>query len=366
MRLAIDASRTTVERVTGTERYAIRMIEEILRQNTTHAITLYFRNQPPRDLFPTEFIRRPDLVTRRVNPFPRAWTHLRLAASLTGNRHDLVWVPAHTLPFLFPGKAAVTLHDLGYRHFPDAHPLSQRVYLDLTTRYSAARAAVVLADSYATASDLTRFYGTPREKIHVVYPGVDALTIGNTAAVREKYGLPDRYWLFIGTLQPRKNIARIVQAYQQWRDDHPLDRAALVLAGGEGWLFDPEWVEGVEGVILPGFIDDADKGALYAGSIGLVFPTLYEGFGFPVVEAMNCGAPVIASSTSSLPELAGDAALMVDPLDVRSIAGAMAAIGGDSMLRADLIEKGYAQAKRFTWESAAAAALAAFDTIGER
>ncbi len=366
MRLAIDASRVTVERVTGTERYAIRMIEEILRQNHTHAITLYFRNQPPRDLFPTEFIRRPDLLTRRVIPFPRAWTHARFAAALTAERHDLVWVPAHTLPFLFPGKAAVTVHDLGYRHFPAAHPFDQRLYLDLTTPWSAARAAVVLADSHATAADLTRFYGTRREKVHVVYPGVDALTIENTAAVREKYKLPDHYWLFIGTLQPRKNIARIVQAYQRWRDDHPLDRAALVLAGAEGWLFDPEWVEGVDGVILPGFVDDADKGALYAGAVGLVFPSLYEGFGFPVVEAMHCGTPVITSNTSSLIELAGDAAILVDPLDVDAIATSMGAISDDSALRAELIEKGYAQAKRFTWDSAASAALAAFETIGER
>ena len=139
-------------------------------------------------------------------PFARAWTHLRFAAELWRDRPDLTWVPAHTLPALFPGRAAVTIHDLGYKLFPQAHPPMQRLYLDLTTRYSAARAAVVLADSQATADDLTRFYGTPASKIRVVYPGVDAPPVGDVAAVRAKYGLPERYFLFLGTLQPRKNI----------------------------------------------------------------------------------------------------------------------------------------------------------------
>ena len=178
----------------------------------------------------------------------------------------------------------------------------------------------MLADSQATADDLMRFYGTPAAKIRVVYPGVDAPPIGDVAAVRAKYGLPERYFLFLGTLQPRKNIARIVQAYSRWRAAHPDDPAALVLAGGQGWLYDPAWTAGVDGVILPGYVDDADKGALYAGALALVFPSLYEGFGFPVLEAMHCGTPVICSNTSSLPELAGDAALLVDPLDVDAMA----------------------------------------------
>ncbi len=268
-----------------------------------------------------------------------------------------MWVPAHTLPLIFPGRAAVTVHDLGYQFFPQAHPPRQRLYLDWTTRYSAARASIIFADSRATAADLMRFYETPESKIRVIYPGVDAPPIGDIDAMRHKYHLPERYFLFLGTLQPRKNIARIVLAYQQWRAEHPDDAAALVLAGGQGWLYDPAWTAGVDGVILPGYIDDADKGALYAGALALVFPSLYEGFGFPVIEAMHCGTPVICSTTSSLPELAGEAALLVDPLDVDAMAAAMGRVVGDESLRA----KGYDQARRFTWEAAARAALAAFE-----
>ncbi len=356
MRLAIDASRTTVARVTGTERYAVEMIRALIRLNPAHALTLYFRDEPPHGLFPDS-----ERVQMRVIPLARLWTHLRFAAELWRDRPDLTWVPAHTLPLCFPGRAAVTVHDLGFRLYPAAHPAQQRRYLDLTTRYSAARASVVLADSQATADDLMRYYGTPAAKIRVVYPGVDALPIGDAAAARAKYSLPERYFLFLGTLQPRKNIARIVLAYRRWREANPDDPAALVLAGGQGWLYDPAWTAGADGVILTGYVDDADKGALYAGALALVFPSLYEGFGFPVLEAMHCGTPVLCSRTSSLPELAGDAALLVDPLDVAAIADALALLARDEGLRRSLAVKGLAQAQKFTWAAAARAALAAFE-----
>jgi glycosyltransferase involved in cell wall biosynthesis len=279
------------------------------------------------------------------------------------DRPDLTWVPAHALPLAFPGRAAVTVHDLGYKFFPQAHPASQRLYLDVSTRFSAGRASIILADSQATADDLMRFYGTPARKIHVVYPGVEmpssAPTDVEVDSMRAKYGLPGRYFLFLGTLQPRKNITRIVQAYARWRATHSDDPAALVLAGGQGWLYDPAWMGGVDGVILPGYVDDADKRALYAGALAFVFPSLYEGFGFPVLEAMLSGTPVICSNTSSLPELAGDAALLVDPLNVDAIADAMGALSADDGLCTSLGERGYAQARSFSWDAAAQAALEA-------
>lgn len=360
MRIAIDASRCTVKRVTGTEQYAIQLIRALIRREHPHQITLYFRDEPAPDLFPNS-----PQVAQRVIPFRRAWTHLRFAAELWRDRPDVTFVPAHTLPILFPGRAVVTVHDLGYRWFPGAHRPAQRLYLDWTTRYSARRASIVLADSRATAADLSRFYGTSPERTRVVYPGVDAPPVGDIDAARQKYGLERPYFLFIGTLQPRKNIARLVEAYRLWQARHPEQRIDLVLAGKPGWLYDPAWVEGVEGVRLIGYIDEADKGALYAGALALVFPSLYEGFGFPVVEAMHCGSPVIGSRTSSLPELVGEAGLLVDPLDVESIAAAMSQVSEGAALRARLVEMGYAQAKRFTWERAAEQVMAALEAAGE-
>jgi len=356
MRLAIDASRTTVARLTGTEFYALALIRALLHANTDHDITLYFRDQPPADLFPN--------ANCRVIPFARAWTHIRLAAELFKDRPDALWTPAHTLPLIFPGTGIVTVHDLGYKHFPEAHPPNQRRYLDLSTAWSARRARVIFADSQATAADLTRFYGTPSAKIRVIYPGVSAPPVGDVAAVRAKYRLPEAYFLFVGTLQPRKNIKRIVQAFRRWRGSVPSDDlTGLVLAGKPGWLFDPSWVIGTEHVYMPGYIDEADKGALYAGARALVFPTLYEGFGFPILEAMLCGTPVITSSTSSLPELAGDAALLVDPLDVEAISDALALVSGNDDLRRRLGAMGAAQAGQFTWERAAHQVLNALKEI---
>lgn len=360
MRIAIDASRTTVARMTGTEHYARQLIRALLEDHPQH-ITLYFRDPPPPNLYPAS-----PLVQQRVIALPRLWTHLGFARALWQDRPDVTFVPAHTLPFFFPGPAVATVHDLGFKNFPEAHPAHTRRYLDWTTRYSAGRASIVLADSQATAHDLNQFYGTAPEKIRVVYPGVDPPPITAVSMTRHKYGLPERYFLFIGTLQPRKNIARIVQAFAQWQAQHPGDEAGLVLAGGKGWLYEEAWTAGVRNVYLPGYIDEADKGALYAGALALVFPSLYEGFGFPVIEAMHCGTPVIASRTSSLPELVGKAGLLVDPLDVEAITAQMATMTDDETSWFQLREAGYQQAAQFTWEAAASQVAAILEAVATR
>ena len=355
MHIAIDASRTTVTRATGTERYALEVIRAIVQQNSNHQITLYFRDKLPADLLPPN-----PLVKQRAIPFRCAWSHLRFAAALWQDRPDVTFVPAHTLPLAFPGRAVVTVHDLGYKHFPQSHPVRSRLYLDWTTRFSANRATIVLADSQATVEDLHRFYGTAYAKTRVVYPGVQPPIQSRAQEVREKYGLPSGYFLFLGTLQPRKNIARIVQAYTRYRQ-RAQNPAELVLAGKKGWMFDEGWVQGVEGVHITGYVDENDKGALYAGAEALVFTTLYEGFGFPVLEAMHCGTPVIASTTSSLPELVGDAGLLVNPLDVEAIAAAMLQIDQNEALSKTLRERGYRQTERFSWTQAGEQALNALE-----
>ncbi len=351
--IAIDASRTTAAQRTGTENYALQLIRALLQLDSAHRFRLYFRDQPPADLLPDH-----PRAEQRVIPWPRLWTHSRFALALWRDRPDVTFVPAHTLPLCLPGPAVVTVHDLGYIYFPDAHPLLSRRYLEWSTRYSVRRATRVIADSLATAKDLTAHYHLAQHHIKVVYPGVDdtlsrCSDSARLAEMRARYGLPDRYVFFVGTLQPRKNITRIVAAFAQWRERSGVDDVALVLAGQRGWLYDPAWVDGVEGVILPGYVTDADVAALYSGALALVFPTLHEGFGFPVLEAMRCGTPVITSTTSSLPEVAGDAALLVNPRDSAAIADALQRVVTDQALRADLIARGYQQAERFTWQQAA-------------
>ncbi len=369
LRIAIDASRTTRAQPTGTEHYALRLIQALIKANEAqpepYHFSLYFRDQPSRSLF-----AKSAHVTEFVIPFPRLWTQLRLAAALWRAKPDITFVPAHTLPLLFPGAGVVTAHDLGFKRFPAAHPWSQRAYLDFSTSFSQGRAALILADSTATANDLSAIYGTRSDKIRVVYPGIDSDAPPPTAqsieAARAAYRLPARYFIFIGTLQPRKNIKRLIQAFGRWQREHDQGETALVLAGAKGWLFEAAWLKSASNVHITGYIDEAHKYGLLAGAIALVFPSLYEGFGFPALEAMYCGAPVIASNTSSLPELVGEAGLLVDPLNVSAIAEAMARCSTDDGLRQRLRRAGYRQAQRFTWAAAAEKTMRAFAELDQR
>jgi glycosyltransferase involved in cell wall biosynthesis len=353
MRIAIDASRTTTAQRTGTENYALQLIRAMLSQNTPHEFHLYFRDEPKPDLFPSQ-----KNVKLHVIPLRRTWTHARFATALWMSRPDVTFVPSHTLPLNFPGPAVVTVHDLGYIYFPNAHPGFSRRYLEWSTRHSVERATRVIADSLATVSDLAAHYQVSENKMTLVYPGVDeslerVTDPAKQAFMRARYHLPERYFLFIGTLQPRKNIARIVQAYAKWRTRQSKPDIGLVIAGPQGWLYDPKWTTGVEGLVLPGYIQDEDIAALYSGAEALLFPTLHEGFGFPVLESMRCGTPVITSNTSSLPEVAGEAALLVNPRDVDAITNAIECIVTEKNIREDLIAKGYEQVKRFTWKRSA-------------
>jgi glycosyltransferase involved in cell wall biosynthesis len=270
----------------------------------------------------------------------------------------------------------VTLHDLGYLHYPAAHRPADRRYLHASTRWSAHQATAVIADSCATRDDLVAAYGVPRDRIHVIYLGRDeALTpvddAGELARVRAAYGLGERYLLYVGTLQPRKNLARVIAAFARVCDRVELGGVQLVLAGKKGWLYDDLFAAverlGLRGrVAFPGYIPDADLPALLSGGTAFVFPSLYEGFGIPVLEAGGCGVPVITSNTSSLPEVAGDAALLVDPHDVEAIAEAMYRLVTDEALRAELTRRGLENVKRFSWEKCARETLAVLEAVARK
>ena len=359
--IGIDASRATVARRTGTENYALNLIRALCRDESparSCSYRLYFRDPPASDLCaPSDFIEQ------RVIPFPRLWTHLRLSWEMLRRPPDLLFVPAHVLPPIRPPRSLVTVHDLGYRHFPQAHRLLDRLYLDLSTRWNVRAATRVLADSEATKADLIREYRTPPGKITVVYPGRDESLRrvddpALLAAVKTRYALGGDYILYLGTLHPRKNLLRLVESFARLASQLPARNVQLVIAGKKGWLYDEifERVKalGLSGrVVFTGYVAGADLPALLSGARLLAFPSLYEGFGFPVLEAMSCGLPVVCSDTSSLPEVAGDAALLVDPLDTEALAAAMISLLGDESLRAGLVERGYRQAQRFSWQRAA-------------
>lgn len=370
MLIGIDASRTTVAHRTGTENYALNLTRALLALRGDHRYRLYFRDRPASGLFPTK-----DNVEQRVIPFPRLWTHLRLSWEMRRHPPDLLFVPAHVLPPIRPPRSLVTVHDLGYRHFPRAHRLLDRLYLDLSTRWNARAATRLLADSEATKADLIREYGTPAGKITVVYPGRDeslrrVKDPAAIAAVKAKYGIADTYILYLGTLHPRKNLARLVEAFAMLNSQFAIRNSQLVIAGRKGWLYGEIFAKvkalGLSGqVVLTGYVAGADLPALLSGARLFAFPSLYEGFGFPVVGAMSCGVPVVCSDGSSLPEVAGDAALLVDPLDTAALAAAMARLLTGESLRVDLIARGYRQAQQFSWERAARQMMDVIEEIEE-
>jgi len=314
--------------------------------------------------------RWPSNVRLRIIPLSqrnltRIWHRLRipLPVEVFTGLLDIFYSPDFVLPPVWRARTLLTVHDLSFVRYPQtADPRLYR-YLNVAVPRSVQRADHILADSRNTARDLTELWGVPPERISVLYSGVEPrfrpLTDGaDLARVRRRYGLPSHFILSVGTLQPRKNYERLIQAFGQLREIAEDRSYHLVIVGDRGWLYEPifDCVRrlGLEGeVLFPGFVADEDLPALYTLADLFAFPSLYEGFGLPVLEAMACGTPVVCSNASSLPEVAGEAALLVDPLDVEGWAEAMRRALEDEELRRELVARGLAQARRFTWERAA-------------
>ncbi len=254
----------------------------------------------------------------------------------------------------------LTVHDLIFRHLPEHHKSLNRWYLNLTLPLYCRRADHIIAVSEATRRDVIDAYHIPPEKITTIHEAADPSFAPQSpdavAAARARYHLPERFFLHIGTIEPRKNLTRLLRAWE------PLYLAGavppLVLAGKRGWLTGDfftalEASPARDAVLFTGYVANADLPAVCAAATALVFPTLYEGFGLPPLEAMACGTPVACSNTASLPEVVGDAALTCDPLDESALADALRRIANDADLRADLRERGFAQAARFSWDKTA-------------
>ncbi|MEW5989311.1 MAG: glycosyltransferase family 1 protein [Chloroflexota bacterium] len=374
MIVGIDASRATAAHLTGTEGYAYHLIHALINHagrfgESRYRLRLYFNRFPTPGAFPDLPFVEPVII-----PFPRLWTHLRLAWELHRRPPDVFFTPAHVIPYTYRGRSVATIHDLGYHYFPEAHTRGQVSYLRWSTAHNGRRARLIIADSQATKEDLTRLYTLDPGKIKVIYPGLapglrPVTDRAELAAVQQKYDIHPPYLLYLGTLQPRKNLVRLVEAYAQL----PAPRPQLVLAGKVGWLAQPILTAVASNqssitnnqlpILLPGYVAEEDKAALISGAIGLLFPSLYEGFGFPVLEGQVCGVPVLAANTSSLPEIAGEGALLVDPLDTAGLSAAIHRLIHDEALRQRLIQAGFANAQQFTWQRAAEQVLALLEEV---
>lgn len=285
---------------------------------------------------------------------------------LMGRRYcrDTVLLTADSKTPLFLPKSCVLVPlvtDLAVYRMPEVYQRSRVLWWRLQYRYVCRRARFYLAISEFTKKEMTDVLGITPERIYVV-PCACSERMRRVedpdelSAVRERYGLLEQYMLFVGNSNPRKNLERMIQAFDLLKNRTGLPHQ-LIIAGEQGWRFDREaalsGVKHRDDVRFIGFVPDEDMPALYSGAELFLFATLYEGFGVPVIEAQRCGVPVVTSSCSSLPEAAGDGAVYADPYDVESIAEAMQSVLEDKALAAELVEKGYANAKRFSWKKSA-------------
>ena len=316
----------------------------------------------------------------------RAWVELRrprLPARLAAEL-DLVHATSAAIPPVRGRPLVATVHDVAFRYFPEAYPASGRHFHQRATRIAVAEAARVLVPSTATAHDLTELYGLEPERVAVTPLGVDPPVAADPEPARrllQRLGVGGPFLLAVGTLEPRKNLARLVAAFAEAGAELPEHH--LVVVGPSGWgdalaatpparsdgelarveRAAPSRVAGAvpPRVVLAGPVQDRVLHGLYAAADGLAYPSLYEGFGLPVLEAMARGLPVLTSDRSSLPEVAGGAALLVDPADVPAIAKGLVELVSDRALRGRLAADGRRRAARFTWQATAAATWAAYE-----
>lgn len=346
----------------GPSRYTTNLAQALLAQPSEHDFTL-FLNEQVRVLPFTP--ARPVRVLRTRAPTSRTgirvlWEHLLAPWHIGATRLDLVHSMLNVVPLAAPTRHVVTVHDLSFMRTPGAHPTHRRWYLTAATWLSARRARAVLADSHATKDDVVALLGVNPDRVHVVYPGHEATfhprPDDEVQAFRRNNTLGRPFVLFVGTLEPRKNVDVLVRAFGVAAQGG--FGGDLVVAGGSGWA-----TEGIDAALAEspvrdrirriGYVKQEDLPYWYCAADLVVYPSSYEGFGLPVLEAMASGTPVITSNRSSLPEVAGDAALTVDPRNVPKLATAMMAALASTERRAAMRERGLAQARRFDWTVAA-------------
>ncbi|MEK7181991.1 MAG: glycosyltransferase family 1 protein [Patescibacteria group bacterium] len=361
MTIGIDASRAFLKRRTGIEEYAYQTIKNLrVVLVEPEEVILYVRKKWMRKdgklvlAGPDIDFDLPENWKVRGLWAPRFWTQGRLSLEmLFGKRPDMLFVPAHTVPVIHPRKTIVVIHGLEYEVCPEGYSFWERLYMRFSIRYSCKAATSIVSVSENTKKDLMRLYSVAAEKISVIGEGFDP----KIQSEKGSSVWPKPYLLFLGRLEERKNIVRIIEAFEILKEKK-LFSEKLILAGK--WGYGKEKIQAkIESspwrreIVVPGYIDEAAKGSLLSGAQIFLFPTLYEGFGIPVLEAQSVGVPVITSTTSSLPEVAGLGALFVDPLQANQIAEGMEKILTERDFRDDIIQKGKENLSRYAWDRCA-------------
>lgn len=363
MHIGIDAHAIGAQQG-GNETYIRGVIRALAELDDRNRYTIYLAEPAAAAEWREGFARQhPNFEIRLLpKPTPLIRVPLFLAYELWKRPVDVLHVQ-YTAPPFCRVPVVATIHDLAFEHMPETFTRRGSFQLKLTVRRTAQRAVRIATVSEYSRQDLLRTYKLSPEKVVVTYNGVEqhftAEAWPNEAAgIRNRFGIKRDYLLAVGSLQPRKNLVRLIRAYAKLRSEHKAFTPQLVIVGRKLWLADEIFAEvrqqfWKDDVILTGYVSDEDLPKLYRQATAFVYPSLFEGFGLPPVEAMACGTPVITSNVSSLPEVTGDAALLIDPLDQPSLESSLLQITSDEALRARLREQGIEQAKLFTWRAAA-------------
>jgi glycosyltransferase involved in cell wall biosynthesis len=376
MTIGIDANEANVTSRVGISEYAFQILTKLyeFRKDgiTNHTFVIYLKSKPL-GFLPQEN----EWWKYKVVSPKKMWTQFALPLNLfiSKPRPDVFLTLTHYAPRVSPIPTVISVMDVSFLRFPETFKQNDLYQLKKWTEYSVKKAKKIITISQSSKNDIIKYYKVPAEKIKVVHLGLkEVLSIKNEVLSMEdlagKFNIKNNYILFVGTLQPRKNIARLIEAYSLLPGKIK-EEYQLVIIGKKGWLYEdilkaPEKYKVSERVLFLDYVSDEDLPQFYKNAKVFVLPSLYEGFGLPVLEAMRYDCPVVTSNVSSLPEAGGDAALYFDPTDVGDIKNKIETVLTDDKLREKMIEKGKIHYKKFTWEKAAREVLDTIEEVGEK
>jgi len=350
----------------GNETYATNLIEALAEVDTQNRYTLYVTRQEAIDRYAR---RWPNVSIRKTLPHtPLIRIPLTLAAELRRRPVDILHVQ-YTAPPLAPCDTVVMIHDLSFEHIPETFKRRSWMQMRITVRRTARSASHILTDSEYSRQDILRTYGLPPERVTTTPLAASSrFKPVNDRQVLDKYGISGDYILAVGSIQPRKNIARLIRGYTRMLSQHPGNVPRLVIVGKRAWLFEDTIRAAAvssanDKILFTGYVPENDLAALYTGALCFAYPSYFEGFGIPLLEAMRCGAPTITSDRTCFPEVVGDASLIIDPFDEYSIADGLWRMISDAALREQLRSRGFVQSSLFDWRHTARLTLGVYEQV---
>lgn len=372
MKIWIDGYEANVPQLVGSGKVALELLRNLEALDRKNEYTVLLPS-PPLDSLPKE---RAGWSYKILKP-KKLWTRIALPMALYSTKHkpDLIFSPTHYIPRFSPVKRVVTIFDLSYLHFPEMFNKDDLWKLSNWTKYSIENANRIVTISNFSKKDIIKNYKVKPENITVAFPGYDKSVFKKITddeeikKMQKKYGITKNYIIYISTIQPRKNVERLINAFAKIEDMELIIVGKTTGEGRQGWKFEdilkrPEELGIEERVKFLGYVPTDDLPYLINGATAFIQPSLYEGWGIPVAEAMACGVPVIVSNVSSLPEVAGKAGLFIDPYSETQIEQAIRTISTDKKLHVKLSKASLEQVKKFSWEKMAKEVLKVFEEVG--